>query len=82
MAKHCPNKNRNPFRAAAIQATSQQEQLPNPSPNAHPNPSTNPQMNPDLNANPNAHMDFVYGNGGGGGIGSRPSGGQGQSGNA
>jgi len=44
MAKHCPNKNQNPFCAAAAQVTMQQNQNPNPNrtpttkPNVYPNP--------------------------------------------
>lgn len=55
MARHCPNKNRNPFRAAAAQITPQQNT--NPGPNLNPN-------NPNLNPNPNPNPNHPYGTGG------------------
>lgn len=67
MARHCPNKNRNPFRAAAAQITPQQNL--NPGPNLNPNLNHNPNPNPNPNLNPN--LNHPYGTGG-----------QGQSGNA
>jgi len=67
MARHCPNKTRNRFRAAATQIVPNQDQ----------NQSRNPIVH--LNLNPNTYMNPPYGNEGGGGGG---NGGQGQSGNA
>jgi len=73
MARHCPNKNRNPFRAAAAQTMLQQDQnLANANPNTTPTPTDNPNRN--LYPNP------FYGNEGNTGRG--VGGGQGQSGNA
>jgi len=73
MARHCPNKNRNPFRATAAQTMLQQDQnLPNANPNLTPTPTNNPNRN--LYPNP------FYGNEGNRGRGM--GGGQGQSGNA
>jgi len=67
MARHCPNKTRNPFRAAATQIVPNEDQNQSLNPIVHPNP------------NPNTYMNPPYGNEGEGGGG---NGGQGQSGNA
>jgi hypothetical protein len=75
MARHCPNKNRNPFRAAGAQVTSQQNQnLPDTGSNPNPNTFAN-HPNPDTFANP-------FSGAGGGGNRGGGSGGEGQSGNA
>ena len=73
MARHCPNKNRNPFRAAATQTMLQQNQNLT---NANPNPTPTATDNPNRNLYPNP----FYGNEGNGGQG--VGGGQGQLGNA
>ena len=67
MARNCPNKTRNPFRAAATQIVPNQDQNQSLNPIVHPNP------------NPNTYMNPPYGNEGGGGGGNVR---QGQSGNA
>ena len=71
MARHCPNKNKNPFRAAAAQITPQHDHNPNPNPNPNPTPPTNS----------NPYVNPFVGNGGAGGNGGRGGGGHGQSGN-
>jgi hypothetical protein len=68
MARHCPHKTRNPFRAASVQV----EQSPDVPANPNPNTFTNP--NPNTVAN-------TFSGGGGGGNGGGGTGGQGQSGN-
>jgi len=73
MTRHCPNKNRNHFCAAAAQTMLQQDQnLLNVNPNLTPTPTDNP--------NRNLYLNPFYGNEGNGGR--SMGGGQGQSGNA
>jgi len=55
MTRHCPNKNRNPFRTAAAQTILQQDQN---LPNANLNPTPTPSDNPNWNLYPNS----LYGN--------------------
>lgn len=72
MARHCPHKTRNPFRAAAAQVS--------PQPTPHPNPNTSTAANP--NSSTAANSNPFYGSRGNVGNGGRGVGGQGQSGNA
>jgi hypothetical protein len=75
MARHCPNKNRNPFCAAGAQVTSQQNQnLPDTGSNPNLNTFAN-HPNPDTFANPFSGAGGVGNRGGG-------TGGEGQLGNA
>jgi len=71
LARNCPNKTRNPFRAATAQVD----------PNPNPNPNTI-ENHPNANPNPNTSTNPFSGGGGGGNWGSGGNGGQGQSGNA
>ena len=73
MTRHCPNKNRNPFCAAAAQPMLQHDQN---LANANLNPTPTPTNNPNRNLYPNP----FYGNEGNGG--GSVGGGQGQLGNA
>ena len=86
MARHCPNKTKNPFRAASTYMEGNPNMFANPNPNtfANPNPNTfaNPNPNTFVNLHPNTFANPFSGDGGGGNKGSGRTGGQGQSGNA
>jgi hypothetical protein len=75
MARHCPNKNRNPFRAAGAQVTVQQDQ-------SLPDTGSNPNLNILANhLNLNTFANPFSGASGGGNRGGG-TGGEGQLGNA
>jgi len=75
MARHCPNKSKNPLRAASAQVEYFPDTPANPSTFANPNLNTLANPNPNTFANPNP----FGGGGGGGNSGGGGNGGQGQS---
>ena len=74
MARHCPNKTKNPFRVAAV--------YPDPNPNPNPAFANHPNPNPDPFGGSGGGGSGGGGNGGGGNRGGGGTGGQGRSGNA